>query len=188
MNIYKNCPTMQNDKYILRPLKDEDAEDLLKVYSDIKAIPLFNSDNCNGDDFHYKTLERMRQAMGFWKQAYENGWFVRFAIEDKLNGEVIGTVEGFKRDSEDFFTDCGLLRLDLRSDYENAAEIESIMSLAAKPSFEMFGCGMVATKSAPSAYERKRALNALGFTRSEEPIIGHDGTRYYDYYVLKKVR
>ena len=64
---------MQNDKYILRPLKDEDAEDLLKVYSDIKAVPLFNSDNCNGDDFHYKTLERMRQAMGFWKQAYENG-------------------------------------------------------------------------------------------------------------------
>ena len=188
MDVYKNFPVLESENFIIREVRISDAYDLLQVYSDEKAVPFFNGDNCHGDDFHYKTLERMRQAMGFWKQAYENGWFVRFAIEDKLNGEVIGTVEGFKRDSEDFFTDCGLLRLDLRSEYENAAEIESIMSRAAKPSFEMFGCGMVATKSAPSAYERKRALNALGFTRSEEPLIGHDGTRYYDYYVLKKVR
>ena len=188
MNVYENCPSFENDGFILRLTIEGDAQDLLKVYSDKKAAEFFNGDNCHGDDFHYATVERVRQALDFWQQAYENGWFVRFAIEDKLNGEVIGTVEGFKRDSEDFFTDCGLLRLDLRSDYENAAEIESIMSLAAKPSFEMFGCGMVATKSAPSAYERKRALNALGFTRSEEPLIGHDGTRYYDYYVLKKVR
>ncbi len=186
MDIYKTCPTLQNDRYILRLVDDGDADDLLKVYSDIKAVPFFNSDNCHGDDFHYTTPERMRDALVFWKDAYKNGWFVRFAIIDKATNEVIGTIEEFRRDEKDFFTNCGLLRLDLRSDYEKASEIQSILSIIAMPSFDLFGCAIVATKAIMSATERITALIALGFTKSEEPLIGHDGTKYYDYYVLNK--
>ncbi|MDE5715414.1 MAG: hypothetical protein K2I42_04700 [Anaeroplasmataceae bacterium] len=186
MNIYKSCPTLENDKYILRFVFDEDLDDLLKVYSDIKAVPLFNIDNCHGDDFYYTTKERMKQAMDFWKLAYDNGWFVRFSIVDKESNEVIGTIEEFLRDEKDYFTNCGLLRLDLRSDYERASEIKSIMSLIDILSFDLFGCKMVATKAIPSAIERIKALRAEGFILSHEPLVGHDGTKYYDYYVLKK--
>lgn len=59
MNIYENCPIYENEKYLLRMVKLEDCDDLLEVYSDEAAVPLFNNDNCNGDDFHYKTKERM---------------------------------------------------------------------------------------------------------------------------------
>lgn len=184
MNIYKFCPTLQNDKFTLRLVKTSDANDLLKVYSDVKAAPFFNSDNCHGDDFYYTTIERMRQAIDFWTEAYQKGWFVRFAIVDRVTNEVIGTLEEFKRDENDFFTDCGLIRLDLRSDYENTAAISSILQLIAEPSFELFGCSMVATKAVADAEERIRALTALGFVKSDEPLVGHDGTKYYDYYVL----
>lgn len=186
MNIYKTCPTLQNDKYVLRLVDSGDLADLLKVYSDAKAVPFFNSDNCHGDDFYYTTAERMRQALDFWQQAYQNGWFVRLAIVDKASGEAVGTIEEFKRDENDFFTDCGLLRLDLRSDYENAAAIQSIVSLIAAPSFDLFGCGIVATKAKPNAVERIAALTSLGFTKSDEPLVGHDGTKYYDYFVLNR--
>lgn len=186
MNVYETCPVLQNDKFVLRLVNDGDLNDLLKIYSDPQAVPFFNSDNCHGDDFYYTTIERMRQALDFWKQSYENGWFVRFSIADKKSKEVIGTAEEFHRNEKDFFTDCGLLRIDLRSDYENAAAIESILSLIAPPSFEWFGCGIVATKAIPSAVERIKALTASGFVRSQEPLVGHDGTKYYDYYVLKK--
>ena len=186
MNIYKTCPVLQNDKFVLRLVDDDDLNDLLEVYSDERAVPLFNSDNCHGDDFHYTTLERMRQALDFWKQAYTNGWFVRFAIVDKLANKVIGTIEEFHRDEKDFFTDCGLIRLDLRSDYENTIAIESILSLIAVPSFELFGCKIIATKAVSSAEERIKALTALKFVKSQEALIGHDGTKYYDYYVLAR--
>lgn len=184
MNVYKYCSVLQNDDYALRLVDDNDSEDLLKVYSDIRAVPLFNGDNCHGDDFHYTTIERMRQAIAFWKRSYENGWFVRFAILDRRSNEVIGTAEEFRREEKDFFTDCGLLRLDLRSDYEKQTEIKNILSLIAEPSFELFGCDKVATKAIPQATERIKALTALGFVNSLEPLIGHDGTKYYDYYVL----
>lgn len=187
MNVYETCPVFQNGKYIIRLIKDGDLYDLFKVYSDIKSVPLFNSDNCNGDDFYYASVERMRQALDFWKQAYENGWFVRFAVENKQSGEVIGTIEEFHRNGNDFFTDCGLMRIDLRSDFEKASEIKNILSLITVPSFEMFGCNMIATKAVPSAKERIGALTSSGFVYCEEPLIGHDGTKYYDYYVLKKI-
>lgn len=186
MNIYKNCPILDNNKYSLRLVCDCDLDDLLKVYSDVKAVPFFNSDNCHGDDFYYTTEERMKQALNFWKEAYVNGWFVRLAIIDKVTNEVIGTIEEFHRDENDFFTNCGLLRLDLRSDYEKAIEIESIMSIISHLSFDLFGCTIVATKAIPTATERIKALTALGFIKSEEPLVGHDGTKYYDYYVLNK--
>lgn len=184
MNIYKSCPTLQNERYLLRPVNDDDAGDLLKVYSDVKAVPLFNGDNCHGDDFYYTTPERMRQALDFWKEAYANGWFVRLAVVDKSTGEAIGTIEEFRRDENDYFTNCGLLRLDLRSDREKAAEIASILSLIVEPSKELFGCKIIATKATVQAKERIKALTALGFVKSDEPLVGHDGTKYYDYYVL----
>lgn len=52
----------------------------------------------------------------------------------------------FNRKSEDYFNECGLLRLDLRSDYENTEDIFEILSLIVPPAFELFGCRIVATK------------------------------------------
>ncbi|MBD5426355.1 MAG: GNAT family N-acetyltransferase [Treponema sp.] len=184
MNIYTACPSFESDRYLLHPVQDNDAEALLLVYSDEKAVPLFNSDNCHGDDFHYMDLDRMRKAIDFWKQSYQNGQFVRWTLVDKTAGTAIGTVEGFRREAQDYFTDCALLRLDLRSDYETSQAIVQIFSLIAEPSFELFGCGKVAIKAIPAAQERIAAIGQLGFSASPEKLVGHDGTLYGDYFVL----
>lgn len=63
MDIYKECPIYENQRISLVQTTMEDAEELLKCYPDEKAVELFNSDNCNGDKFHYTTLEKMKQAM-----------------------------------------------------------------------------------------------------------------------------
>ncbi|MBS6511271.1 MAG: N-acetyltransferase, partial [Clostridiales bacterium] len=63
---YETCPRYENENYMLRMVCKEDKEDLLKVYSDEKAVALFNSDNCVGDDFHYTTEDRMEQAIAYW--------------------------------------------------------------------------------------------------------------------------
>lgn len=186
MNVYENCPVFENERFALRLTTSADAVDLLKVYSDVKSVPFFNGDNCHGDDFYYTTLERMQGAVAFWEEAYRNGWFVRWSIVDKRTEEAVGTIEEFRREADDCFTDCGLLRLDLRSDYEQADKIADILSLIAKPSFDVFGCGMVATKATPEASERRKALIKLGFAEKNEPLVGNDGTKYYNYFALYK--
>lgn len=185
INVYEKFPVMENDRFLLRALNGEkDVEDLLKVYSDERAVPLFNSDNCNGDDFHYETPERMKKAIEFWQYSYEHGYFVRWAVVDKDSGEAVGTIELFNRQAEDYFNNCGLLRLDLRSDHENEACIQSILELLIPNVKEMFGCDMIATKAVAAADKRIRVLERLKFQLSEKCITGQDGTRYDSYYEL----
>ncbi len=150
----------------MRKLEVRDTSDLLSVYSDEKSVPLFNSDNCNGDDFHYTSLERMQHAVEFWLWSYTNKYFVRFSIIDKRIQKVIGTIELFHRDSKDYFNRCGLLRLDLKSDYD------------------LFDCDMVATKIPTFAGERKAAAVQNGFFATDKALVGgDDGKVYTNYYV-----
>lgn len=187
MSPYEQCPVYQNENYLLRLVEFADAPDLLKVYSDEKAVPFFNSDNCNGDNFHYTSLERMQRAIEFWLWAYGDKGFVRFSIIDKKEDHAIGTIELFNRKANDYFNNCGLLRLDIRSDYERAEYIFEILSLILSPAFKLFDCEMIATKIPPFADERITAAKQIGFSKSEEKLLGgDDGKIYTDYYTLFK--
>jgi len=185
-SVYTECPEFENQNFRLRKVNFFDSEALLKVYSDEAAVPFFNSDNCEGDTFHYQTLERMNRQIAIWEFSYNQKSYVRWTIDDLKSGKPIGTIELFHRDSIDAFTNCGLLRLDLRSDFENSDVIKEILQLILKPTFSLFKCDKIATKCISKATERKSALEALGFVASSEKLIGNDGTKYSDYYILKK--
>ena len=186
MNIYETCPVVEHDRFLLRPVTEQDCGDLLKVYSDPAAVPLFNSDNCHGDDFHYATFERMLQAIQFWTWSYDHGYFVRWSIVDKMEDSAIGTIELCSRVSQDSYNGCGILRLDLRSDYETEADIFAILSLVVPSAYGWIGCDRLITKAKPIARERIGALERMGFAASREPLVGEDGTEYGDYYVVEK--
>ncbi len=185
-NVYEHCPSFEGDRFMLRPVSLEDCAALLKVYSDEKAVPLFNSDNCHGDDFHYTTMARMRSAIDFWLDSYKQRYFVRWAVVDKRRSEAIGTIELFNRSADDWFDNCGILRLDLRSDYEQAEEIQEILEQIVLQTYDLFDCAMIATKVVPCAKERIHALEQMGFAAREEKLIGHDGTTYGDYFARMK--
>lgn len=185
-DVYQECPEFESEKYLLRYVTNEDCTDLLKVYSDEASVPFFNSDNCGGDDFYYTTLERMKSAIDFWHFEYDRNGFVRWTIIDKSKDVAIGTIELFNRNSKDYFTNCGLLRLDLRNDYEIAKEIGNILALIVPRTYDLFECDKVATKAMPTALQRIDALVKFGFKRTSEKLIGHDGKKHSDYYVITK--
>lgn len=182
-DIFELCPQFENQHYLLRLVANKDMDDLLKVYSDPAAVQLFNSDNCNGDDFHYTTQERMQKAIVFWLWEYGNRMYVRLSIIDQDTQCAIGTTELFVRTADDYFTDCLLLRLDLRSDYECATAIEEILGLILEQALPYFPCKLIATKAIPTATERIAALDRLGFAATEEKVIGHGKIEYGDYFI-----
>ena len=184
MNIYEHCPVLESGNFLLRLTEKDDLRDLLKVYSDRNALPFFNSDNCDGDNFYYATEERMAQAFEFWKLSYENGWFVRLSIVDKAASEVVGTVELCLRASEDAFNNMGILRVDVRSDYEREDVLYEILSLAAPRMEELLGCAGVLTKAPLYAVERIKALEKAGFTKSGYLLIGKTGYAYDGYWTM----
>jgi len=179
MNIYEKCPLLESERFILRTVYRTDCEDLVKVYGDKNALPFFNSDNCHGDNFYYATRERMEQALDFWEMSYENGWFARLSIVDKPAACVIGTVELCLRDSENL----GILRIDVRSDYEREDALYEIASLITPQIPEYFGCDGVITKAPIYAVERIKALEKCGYSKYDEYIIGENGYAYDGYWI-----
>lgn len=185
MNIYKKCPTLESEKFIIRLFQDKDCDDLLKVYSDKNALPFFNSDNCDGDNFYYATRERMAEAIKFWHMSYENGWFVRLSIIDKAMSNAIGTAELCVRVSEDEFNSMGILRVDVRSDYEQEDALYDIFALITPNIEKMIGCKGVLTKVPIYAVERIKAIQKVGFTKSEHWLIGKTGYAYDGYWTIQ---
>lgn len=182
---YEKCPVFENEKYLLRYVDAADAPDLLLVYSDEKAWPIFNSDNCTGD-FHCTLPEHVKDMIKFWQLEYDRKHFVRWSIIDKNISRAIGTIELFNRRADDYFNNCGLLRLDVRSDYECRKDILGILPLILPSVCELFDCEMIATKVPHIASERKQAVEELHFKASDEKLIGgHDRKIYTEYYVLQ---
>ncbi|MCH4165017.1 MAG: N-acetyltransferase [Lentilactobacillus diolivorans] len=184
-DIYERCPTFFSQNYQFRQTQTSDALDLLKVYDDPASVPLFNSDNCGGDDFHYPSSERMLAAIKYWQEEYVAHGFVRWSIIDLKNNLGIGTVEVFDRKADDFFDNTAILRLDLRSDYENTPVIKELIEVYKKEINHFFNSNQMATKAINIARTRITALQAAGFVQSTAPLIGHDGTAYVDYFVYK---
>lgn len=187
MNIYEQCPTLENENFLIRLIEDADATDLWKVYGDKLALPFFNSDNCNGSNFYCEKREDVVNTIKYWLIEYhENRGFVRFSIVDKKAGCVIGTIEMFRRESEDYYNDCGILRIDVRSDCEKAEILYGILALITEPFLEWFGCSMIATKAAIYAIERMEALKKAGYVKSDEPLIGHNPPMAYGDYWMRQ--
>ena len=184
--IYQNCPHPADERWLLRPVEAEDAAALLKVYGDRNALPFFNSDNCHGDNFYYNTPEKMKGAMAFWQEAWAKEWFARLTIVDKAAEEAVGTVELCVRRSDDDFDGAGIVRLDLRSDYEEKTPIALLMELISKYAFDLLGVDTLITKIPIYAVERQEAAAAVGFEKSDSLLKGSDGRLYDGYWILRR--
>lgn len=187
LSVYKNCPILENENFLLRLIEEKDADDLLTVYSDKSALPFFNSDNCHGSNFYITNKNDMINTIKYWLIEYSEGGFVRFTIIDKMKNQAIGTIELFNRKANDFFNNCGLLRLDLHPNYENSDIIADILTIIVEPAYELFECSMIATKAPIYAVDRIEALKKSQFTPTEEHLVGsYGGKEYYDYWTKIK--
>ena len=79
----------------------------------------------------------------------------------------------------------GILRVDVRSDYEKESFLHSIFSLVTPNLEKMLGCKGILTKAPIYAIERINAIQKLGFTKSESFLIGKTGYAYDGYWEIK---
>ncbi len=180
-DIYKECPQYRSGLVSLRKTAAEDAQELLQCYSDLEAVPFFNSDNCHGDDFHYATVERMLQAIEFWDFSYRNRYFVRWTVSLNSTGEKAGTVEMFHRLAEDEFNHYGVLRIDLQSRCETREIIGDILNIARNHFYTAFEVKDILTKAVPEATQRILALTEAGFAPLDKKLM------IYDHYFWAKM-
>ncbi|MDR2598749.1 MAG: GNAT family N-acetyltransferase [Oscillospiraceae bacterium] len=156
---YMKCPIFETKDLILRLVEKTDAEDLLECYSDKVAQKFFNDDNCL-NNFKYKTLEEMNKAVDFWISAYNRGDFIRFSIVDKQSKKAVGTLEMFGGPQ-------GVLRIDIKSEYEKREYLNQIVEVSINSFYSLFITNRIITKAIPKATERIAALKNYGFNKDK---------------------
>lgn len=180
-NPYKSCPTLDSRYFTYRLVKEEDATDLLACYSDIKSVPIFNSDNCNCD-FHFKTESEMKDIIKFWLMEYSESGYVRFTIIDNYTKKAIGSIEIFaKKELFETYNKVGLLRVDLASDYEKSNYLLDIFEMCKRNFADLFDIDSIATKITPAASVRRSVLSSNGYT----PLLDTSIINFDDYYIIK---
>ena len=185
---YEKCPVYTSDHFLLRAIERRDAEDLLRCYSDVSAVRLMNADNCGGTDFHFKTLNELKDYMEGWFDGYRRCIIVRFSIVDHQSGKAIGTVEMYDKDGYLMVpqmppvklsdNDTGILRIDLCSSYETQDYVGELLGLATQNFDYAFRVQHLLVKAIPVAVERISALRACGFV----PVECNGVAPYGDYY------
>lgn len=162
---YSNCPAIETANFIFRLVKQNDAEDLLKCYSDPKAQELFNYVNCSSD-FRFNTIEEMNEMINFWLIDYSQQAYVRFSIIDKSTKRAIGTIEIFGKIGQ-YKVDRGILRIDVESSYENKAMLSEIIDMCLENFYLLFDLKEIATRIIPKAADRIEAFKNKGFQYSD---------------------
>ena len=108
-------------------------------------------------------LLKMTKAIEFWLSSYAAKWFVRWTIVDKETKTAIGSIELFHRVADDDFDHTGVLRVDVKSEYENRDELYSIMDLIVLAAYDLSDCEVIITKVSGYTVERMEAAKKAGF-------------------------
>jgi RimJ/RimL family protein N-acetyltransferase len=169
-NPYAQCPVFETSSFMIRLIALEDAQDLLRCYSDAQAQKIFNCDHCTGD-FRMSTVDAMTACIKAWLLAYQEGQYIRFAIVDKRADQAIGTIEIFGGDT-------GVLRVDVPSGYENETCLKELFDLSIERFHDMFPVVDIITKAVPEAAARRSALMKCGFEPYRQPS-GRPRENYY---------
>ena len=111
----------------------------------------------------------MEKCIRSWLNAYKKRGFIRYSIIDKNTNRAIGT-------SEIFGGAFGVLRIDVRHEYENEAALSELLKTA-DLFFDDFDTKKFITKAIPEAEARINALVKNGYVPC---------TVKYEHYFMKR--
>ncbi|WP_215115268.1 GNAT family N-acetyltransferase [Exiguobacterium sp. s80] len=83
---YKMLPTLETDRLLLRPMRQEDVDDLF-AYTQDEETARYVTWNAN------QTVEQAEQFLTYVLSNYEQGKQAPWAIEWKATGQMIGTID-----------------------------------------------------------------------------------------------
>lgn len=168
MDVFTVCPEYKTEHFKIRKLEAGDAEGLFSCYSDPEAARFFNGDCC-GDDFYYTDKDKFRGCVEYWLSRYEARDFVRWSIQDKDKKKLIGMIEVCP--SLKYAVDgkmMGILRIDLKSEYEQWPVLKELMDILVCHIYEEFEVTSIIMKIQKDAGERQKLIKKYQFVAAKE--------------------
>lgn len=184
-NPFEKCPIYETDNLIFTKVKEEDAEELFKCYSDTITLRHMNNDNCGGN-WDVSTIEIVRKGIRGWESEFEAKFYIRWSVTHKPTNRIIGTIEIAPIPNTTRFFDgickTGILRIDIISSFEKVEIFSEILKVIKDNFYLDFHIENIVTKCLSEDSQRILALVNTKFEKCENNnIVG-----YNDYYISVK--
>lgn len=184
VNPFGCCPIYETENFKFTKVKEKDAEQLYRCYSDPVTKSRMNNDNCGGP-WNIKGVESVQKGIRGWIKEFDDGFYIRWSINHKNSGKIVGTVEIAPIPNFTRFWDgkcnTGILRIDIISSLEDEKNISEVLSVVSDHFFADFNVGKIIIKATEEDSERRTALRKNNFNKFEDSSFP-----FSDYFVKSR--
>lgn len=152
---FEEFPRFELERVILRRAEDSDSEDLYKLYSDedvVKYIP-FSA---------FASIQEAKDEMGWYTRIFAERSGMRWMIEDKQSGRVIGTCGFLEYEKEHNRAEIGY---DLAPGFWGRGIMGEVINRVLEFGFAVLKLNRIEAKVEPDNLASARLLDKLGFVK-----------------------
>lgn len=153
--LFKNSILITTDRLVLRPVLHGDAQDLYEVFSDRQVMKYY-------DLLPFESLERAKEQIEFFTRGFEQRTMIRWGIELKQSGKLIGTCGLFAFNEDALKAELGY---ELNSSYQGNGFMTEALKAVLDYTFRECGINRVEAFVEPLNTASQGLLEKLGFTK-----------------------
>jgi ribosomal-protein-alanine N-acetyltransferase len=153
--LFKNSILITTDRLVLRPVLHGDAQDLYEIFSDRQVMKYY-------DLLPFESLERAKEQIEFFTRGFEQRTMIRWGIELKQSGKLIGTCGLFAFNEDALKAELGY---ELNSSYQGNGFMTEALKAVLDYTFRECGINRVEAFVEPLNTASQGLLEKLGFTK-----------------------
>ena len=153
--LFKKSILITTDRLVLRPVLHGDAQDLYEIFSDRQVMKYY-------DLLPFESLERAKEQIEFFTRGFEQRTMIRWGIELKQSGKLIGTCGLFAFSEDALKAELGY---ELNSSYQGNGFMTEALKAVLDYTFRECGINRVEAFVEPLNTASQGLLEKLGFTK-----------------------
>ena len=154
-DVFEKSIMITTDRLVLRPIVRADAQDIFEIFSDRQVMKYY-------DLMPFETLERAKEQVEFFIKGFEQKTMLRWGIEHKDDGKLIGTC-GFFAFNED--ARKAELGYELNSIYQGRGLMSEALGAILRYIFAETDINRVEACVEPLNIASRKTLEELDFTK-----------------------
>jgi ribosomal-protein-alanine N-acetyltransferase len=153
--IFDKSIMITTDHLVLRPIVRADAEDIFEIFSDRQVMKYY-------DLLPFETIERAKEQIEFFISGFEQKTMLRWGIELKDSGKLIGTCGFFNFNDDALKAELGY---ELNSSYQGKGYMTQALNAILTYIFRETDINRVEAFVEPPNLASQKTLEKLGFTK-----------------------
>ena len=153
--IFEKDINLETPRLKLRPITQDDAQDIFEIFSDKQVMKYY-------DLLPFETLDRAKQQADFFAKGFEKKQMIRWGVELKESGKLIGTCGFFAFNEDALKAELGY---ELGSAYQGKGYMSEALSAALAFLFRESSVNRVEAFIEPPNTASQKLAQKLGFTK-----------------------